>query len=91
LSHAPSPPSSPKAHTCRRARAISGGIKSCRDSRPLPPTALLLLLLPRLGNSRPFLPGTQGAEDFLLLLLLLGCVDCCCALFISQGAMGEGL
>jgi hypothetical protein len=41
------------------------------------------------------LPGTQGAEDFLLLLLLLllllYCAEGCCGLFISQGAMGEGL
>jgi hypothetical protein len=32
---------------------------------------LLLLPLPRLANSRPFLPGTQAADGLPLLLLLL--------------------
>lgn len=76
------------------ARAISGGIRSCNDSRPSPPKMPLLLPpFPRLANSRPFLPGTQGADALLVLLLVVeawGC-DCVGGLFISQGVMGVGL
>jgi hypothetical protein len=76
-------------------------MRSCRDSNPSRTTAPLALLplTPFFANSRPFLPGTQGADAFLILLLLvvlvllvvvLG-VGAGAPLLVSQGAIGCGL
>jgi hypothetical protein len=63
--------------TVRRARAISGEMRSCKLSRPSAGTLLLLLLLLLVlrANSGPRLPGRPDRSDALvaaeLLLLLL--------------------